>query len=51
MSRKSYKPEEIGAKRGPVDVLTSQGQSAGDAISSIGVSEATYYPWRSGSAG
>jgi putative transposase len=29
-----------------VDVLTSQGQSAADAIRSIGVSEVTYYRWR-----
>jgi len=28
------------------DVLTSQGQSVGEAIRSIGVSEVTYYRWR-----
>jgi hypothetical protein len=32
MPRKSYKPEEIVAKLRQVDVLISQGQSAGDAI-------------------
>ena len=46
MPRKSYKPEEIVAKLRQVDVLTSQGQSAADAIRSIGVSEVTYYRWR-----
>ncbi len=46
MPRKSYKPEEIVAKLRQVEVLTSQGQSAADAIRSIGVSEVTYYRWR-----
>jgi putative transposase len=44
MPRKLYKPEEIVAKLRQVDVLTSQGQSAADAIRSIGVSEVTYLP-------
>jgi transposase len=43
MPRKRYKPEEIVAKLRQVDVLTSQGQSAAEAIRSIGVSEVTYY--------
>jgi len=34
------------AAAGQVDVLTSQGRSAADAIRSIGVSEVTYYRWR-----
>jgi putative transposase len=38
--------EEIVAKLRQVDVLTSQGQSAAEAIRSIGVSEVTYYRWR-----
>jgi transposase len=46
MARESYKPEEIVAKLRQVDVLTSQGQSAADAIRTIGVSEVTYYRWR-----
>jgi putative transposase len=46
MPRKSYKPEEIVAKLRQVDVLTSPGQNAADAIRSIGVSEVTYYRWR-----
>ena len=46
MPRKSYKAEEIVAKLRQVDVLTSQGQNAAEAIRSIGVSEVTYYRWR-----
>ena len=46
MPRKSYKPEEIVAKLRQVDVLTSQGKTAAEAIRSIGVSEVTYYRWR-----
>ena len=46
MPRKIYKPEEIVAKLRQVDVMTSQGQSAAEAIRSIGVSEVTYYRWR-----
>lgn len=46
MPRKRHKPEEIVAKLRQVDVLISQGQSAADAIRSIGVSEVTYYRWR-----
>jgi transposase len=45
MPRKIYKPEEIVAKLRQVDVLTSQGQSAADAVRTIGVSEVTYYRW------
>ena len=43
MPRKIYKPEEIIAKLRQVEVLTSQGKSAVDAIRSIGVTDATYY--------
>ena len=43
MPRKRHHPEEIVAKLRQVDVLTSQGQSVGDAVRSIGVSEVTYY--------
>ena len=46
MPRKIYKPEEIIAKLRQVEVLTSQAQSAIDAIRSIGVTDATYYRWR-----
>jgi putative transposase len=46
MPRKIYKPEEIMAKLRQVEVLTSQGKAAADAIRSIGVSDVTYYRWR-----
>jgi transposase-like protein len=47
MARKKHKPEEIVAKLRQVDVLTSQGTPIADAIRSIGVTEVTYYRWRS----
>ncbi len=47
MSRKKRKPEEIVAKLRQVDVVVSQGQSVADAVRSIGVTEVTYYRWRS----
>ena len=46
MPRKRHHPEEIVAKLRQVDVLTSQGQSVGEAVRSIGVTEVTYYRWR-----
>jgi putative transposase len=47
MARKRYKPEEIVVKLRQVDVLVSQGQSVSDAVRSIGVTDVTYYRWRS----
>jgi len=47
MARKRYKPEEIVAKLRQVDVLVSQGESVVDAVRSIGVTDVTYYRWRS----
>ena len=44
---KRHKPEEIVAKLRQVDVLTSQGSTVSDAIRQIGVTEVTYYRWRS----
>ena len=46
MARKR-KPEEFVAKLRQVDVLVSQGQSVSDAVRSIGVTDVTYYRWRS----
>jgi putative transposase len=46
MPRKIYKPEEIIAKLRQVEILTSQGKTAIDAIRSIGVTDATFYRWR-----
>jgi putative transposase len=47
MGRKRHKPEEIVVKLRQVDVLISQGHPVADAVRSIGVTEVTYYRWRS----
>jgi len=47
MARKRDTAEEIVAKLRQVDVLTSQGRPVADAVRAIGVSEVTYYRWRS----
>ena len=44
---KRHKPEEIIAKLRQVEVMIGQGTSMVDAIRSIGVTEVTYYRWRS----
>lgn len=44
---KRHKPEEIIAKLRQVEAMTGQGTSMADAIRSIGVTEVTYYRWRS----
>jgi hypothetical protein len=46
MPRKRYKAEEIDSKLRLVDVLTSRGRSADDAIRQIDVTEMNYYWWR-----
>ena len=47
MARKRHKAEEIVAKLRQVEVLTAQGRPVAEAIRSIGVTEVTYYRWRS----
>ena len=47
MPRKRHKAEEIVAKLRQVEVLSGQRQSVAEAIRSIGVTEVTYYRWRS----
>src|ERR1700678_891050 len=47
MPRKRHKAEEIVAKLRQVEVLTAQGKPVAEAILSIGVTEVTYYRWRS----
>ena len=47
MTRKRHKAEEIVTKLRQVDVLTAQGRPVAEAIRSIGVTEVTYYRWRS----
>jgi len=46
-ARKHHKPEEIAAKLRQVEVLLAQGKSAVGAVRVIGVTEQTYYRWRS----
>ena len=47
MPRKRHSAEEIVAKLRQVDVLAAQGRPVAEAIRSIGVTEVTYYRWRS----
>ena len=47
MAAKGHKAEEIVTKRRQVDVLNAQGKSMAEVIRSIGVTEVTYYRWRS----
>ncbi len=43
---KRAKPEEIIAKLREVDVRLSRGETTGQAVRAIGVTEQTYYRWR-----
>jgi putative transposase len=47
MARKHHKPEEIVGKLRQVEVLVAQGKPVAEAARAIGVTEATYYRWRS----
>jgi transposase-like protein len=47
MARKRHTAEEIVSKLRQVDVLTAQGRAVAEAIRTIGVTEVTYYRWRS----
>jgi len=47
MARRRHTAEEIVAKLRQVDVLTSQGRPVAEAVRAIGVTEVTYYRWRS----
>ncbi len=46
MAAKRHSAEEIVTKLHQVDVLNAQGKSMAEAIRSIGVTEVTYYRWR-----
>lgn len=46
MAGKHHKPEEIVVKLRQVEVLVGQGKVVAEAVRSIGVTEATYYRWR-----
>ncbi|MBL6082015.1 transposase [Belnapia sp. T18] len=47
MARKHHKPEEIVAKLRQVEVLLAQGKTAAEPVRTIGVTEQSYYRWRS----
>ena len=47
MARKRHTAEEIVTKLRQVDVLVSQGRPIAEAVRTIGVTEVTYYRWRS----
>jgi putative transposase len=45
--RKAHTPDEIVATLRQVEVLAGQGKSVAEAVRSIGVTEPSYYRWRS----
>lgn len=47
IARKGHTAEEIVAKLRQVDVLIAQGRPVAEAVRAIGVTEVTYYRWRS----
>ena len=47
MPRKRHTAEEIVTKLRQVDVLIAQGRLVAEAVRAIGVTEVTYYRWRS----
>jgi transposase-like protein len=47
MAKRQHKPEEIVAKLRQVEVLVAQGKTVAEGARVIGVTEATYYRWRS----
>jgi hypothetical protein len=47
MPRKHHKPEGIAAKLRQFEVLAAQGKLVSKAVRGIGVTEPTYYRWRS----
>ena len=47
MAAKRNTPEQIIAKLRQVEVLTAQGKPVAEAVRAIGVTEPTYYRWRS----
>ena len=44
--KKAHTPEEIVAKLRQAEVLLAQGKSVAEAVRAIGVTEPTYYRWR-----
>jgi putative transposase len=46
MSKKRHTVESIIAMLREVDVLQSKGQTLGESVRQLGISDATYYKWR-----
>ena len=46
MAKKGYAPEQIINKLREAEILLSQGNSIGEAVRKIGVTQQTYYRWR-----
>ncbi len=46
MNKKKHTPEQIVAKLRQVELLTAQGNTIGEAVRKIEVSEQTYYRWK-----
>ena len=44
--KKTHTPEEIVAKLRQAEVLVGQGKTVADAVRAIGVTDPTYYRWR-----
>jgi transposase-like protein len=44
--KKAHTPEEIVAKLRQAEVMVGQGKTVADAVRAIGVTEPTYYRWR-----
>ncbi len=44
--KKAHRPEEIVAKLRQAEVLIGRGKTVADAVRAIGVTEPTYYRWR-----
>ena len=44
--KKAHTPEEIVARLRQAEVLVAQGKTVADAVRAIGVTEPTYYRWR-----
>jgi transposase-like protein len=46
MAKKRFSPEQIITYLRQVEIMVSQGKTAGEACRQIGVTEQTYYRWR-----
>ena len=46
MGRRHYKPEEIIAHLREIEVRLSKGETTGQAVRAVGITEQAYYRWR-----